>query len=91
MLLYEVGDDPPIIFPAAENTWRYEDAHGSLYAILIDGLSLPCMRLLAVPLKRKMDPAAARTLNALQKTLLPALEGDPNFAAPMARMPEPQP
>ncbi len=86
MRLYEVGDDPPVIFPAAENTWRYEDAHISLYAILIDGLSLPCMRLLAVPLKRKMDPAATQTRNALQKTLLPSLEGDPNFAAPMANV-----
>jgi len=83
MRLYDVGDDPPIIVPAAENTWRYEDAHISLYAILIDGLSITCMRLLAVPLKRRMNPAATRTLNALRKTLLPSLEGDQDFTDPM--------
>ncbi len=82
--LYDVGHDPLIVFPAADNTWRYEDAHVSLYGVLIDGLSLPCIRAFAARLGRKMDPAATRTLNAIQNTLFPSqLGADARFKAPM--------
>lgn len=80
--LYEIGDEPVIIFPAADNTWKYEDAHVSLYAVLIDGLSMPCLRLLADRVGRKMEAGATRTLNALKKTLFPQLGGDASFSAP---------
>lgn len=81
--MFEVAQSPLIVFPAAENTWRYEDAHVSLYAILLDGLSMPCIRALASALNRKIDPGATRALNAVQKTLLPSLGTDPAFADPM--------
>lgn len=80
--LYEIGDEPIIIFPAADNTWKYEDAHVSLYAVLIDGLSMRCLRLIAGRLGRKMDAGATRTLNALKKTLLPQLGDNPLYNAP---------
>lgn len=80
--LYETGDEPTIIFPPADNTWKYEDAHVSLYAILIDGLNMRCLRLLADRVGRKMDTGATRTLNALRKTLFPQLGDDPCFSTP---------
>lgn len=77
MRLYDV-DEPPITFPAAENTWRYEDAHVSPYAILIDGLNLDCIRTLGLVLGNPLDPEAKRKPRAL-KAALPSLKGNASF------------
>jgi hypothetical protein len=85
--LYDVGDEPPLTFPVGENTWKYEDAHVSLYGLLIDGLSMGCIRVLASRLNRTLDKGATRAPNALM-TALPQLRADDKFVKPLEKVSE---
>ena len=81
--LYDVDDDTAVTFPEAENTWKYEDAHRDLYRILIDGLTLRCIRALGDRMGRTLDPGAVKTIKALG-AILPQLKEAPDFRGPLA-------
>ena len=80
--IYDVSKEVEFTFPAAENSWKYQEAHVQLYRILIDGLSLSCIRSLARRLGHRLEKEATKTLNAL-KTALPHLKKNAQFEAPL--------
>ena len=64
--LYDVSTDLEFSFPAADNSWKYQEAHLQLYRILIDGLSLSCISSLARRLGHPLDKGIKKTLIALK-------------------------
>jgi hypothetical protein len=79
--LYDV-EEPEVLFPAAQNTHKYEDAHRAMYGILIDGLNHVCIAALATRLQRIVNTGSNRTV-AMLSGLLPILKGNDIFAKPM--------
>ena len=80
-------DKPVADFPDAQNTHRYEDAHGELYKVLLDGLDRDCIERLATRVGRPMNLKSDRTLNALVK-VFPGFEGNPKFQDPLSNVSE---
>ena len=85
--IYDVSEEVEFTFPAAENSWKYEEAHVQLYRILIDGLSLSCISSLARRLGCPLEKGAKKKLRAL-KTALPQLKTNPPFEAPLNNVSE---
>ena len=74
-------DEPNILYPAAQNTHRYEDAHRELYGVLIDGLDKKAIEELGNRLGRPINAQNSRTRDALAK-IMPAAN-DAIFSDPL--------
>jgi hypothetical protein len=71
-------DHKQISYPAGENTYRYEDAHKTLYGYLVDGLDKNCISALSNKLGRTLKIGSKKTVEALTM-LFPALQNEPHF------------
>lgn len=79
--LYDL-EEPEVVFPAAQNTKSYEDAHRDMYGLLVDSLSKACLTVLAQRLGRTVNADSKYTLRTLA-ALLPSLQ-DSVFTHAMA-------
>lgn len=75
---FKYGDLKKIVFPIAQNTHSYQDAHAKLYGFLIDGISMETLSLLSVKLGIPKDTKGDRTLIEL-KNILPELNKSKYF------------
>jgi hypothetical protein len=66
--LFKNPSTDALLYPAAQNDHRYQDAHRDLYGYLIDGLELLCIKLLAERSGCQLDPKATKTVRALRST-----------------------
>jgi hypothetical protein len=81
--LFDV-DDVRVMFPGAENSHRYADAHRELYGILVDSLDKPTIEALAELGGQPVKCASEKTLHCLRK-VFPALT-DVAFSSPLAQV-----
>ena len=72
--------DQALGFPAAENSYKYKDAHNALYGYFIDGLDKKCISALACKLGKRLNVDNKKTVEAL-RNLLPGLNTSPYFGA----------
>jgi len=68
-----------LTFPEAQNTHRYQDAHGDVYRYLIDGLDKACLKELATHQGQSVNIDSDNTVTALKK-VLPALDANGPFS-----------
>lgn len=80
--LYKYELDETLGYPAAENTYPYQDSHKTLYGYLIDGLDKNCISNIASKLFIPCQAQNERTINAIKK-LYPELESPSSFASAM--------
>jgi hypothetical protein len=69
-------------YPAAENTWCYQDSHKELYGYLIDGLDKDCIQSLAARAGRDIKIGNKNTLKSLY-ALLPTIATSASFSPAM--------
>jgi hypothetical protein len=78
--LYKHEIDDTLSYPAADNTHRYQDSHGSLYGYLIDGLDKKCILALASRLGRRVKTGDKKTIEGITM-LFPCLKASATFIA----------
>ena len=83
--LFDV-DEVRVMFPGAENSHRYADAHRELYGILVDGLDKRAIEALAGLSGTPVTCASDKSLHCLRKAF-PALS-DVAFSSPLAKVSE---
>lgn len=83
--LFDVKD-VRVIFPGAENSHRYADAHRELYGILVDGLDKRTIEALARLSGISVTCASEKTLHCLRQAF-PALP-DAAFSSPLEQVSE---
>lgn len=73
MALFRNATNPELHFPLAENTHRYQDAHGKLYGYLVDGLNERCLERLSAHHSGQPASIASKKTAAALKKLVPGL------------------
>ena len=72
--LFALDRSTSLIFPTAENTHAYQNAHKAVYGYLVDGLRKEAIKALAERLGHPVQVESDKTLKALRKVLPPNLQ-----------------
>ena len=80
--LYKDEIDERLAYPAADNTYGYQDSHKVLYGYLIDGLDKQCISALASRLGTTVNVGNKNTIQAITMSF-PKLQTSPNFMSAM--------
>lgn len=73
--LFKYPTNPALNFPAAQNSYAYQDAHRELYSYVIDGLTKQTISLIAAKQGLVLNLNSEKTVDALKKAL-PTLPTD---------------
>jgi hypothetical protein len=74
--LFKYAANPTLHFPAAQNSYAYQDAHKELYGYVIDGLDKDTIGLIGAHTGAPLNPNNDSTLKAIKRVLPPLVNSD---------------